>query len=96
MFQVIEGLRPTRPAGDVIPDHIWNIMEQCWAHNFADRPTILGIVLELAMHDRLAGDLSFPVCPLSNGYFFLAAKMLSYAVDQDVTFTAGMADEAKS
>jgi hypothetical protein len=64
MFQVIEGLRPTRPAGDVIPDHIWNIMEQCWAHNFADRPTILGIMLELAMHERLAGDLSFLVCPL--------------------------------
>ncbi|KAJ7871906.1 kinase-like domain-containing protein [Mycena olivaceomarginata] len=78
MFQVIEGLRPSRPAGDVIPDHIWNIMEQCWAHNFADRPTILGIVLELVMHERLA------------------AKMLSYAVDQDVTFTAGVADEAKS
>ncbi|KAJ7659047.1 kinase-like domain-containing protein, partial [Mycena polygramma] len=58
MFQVLEGVRPSRPAGDVIPDHIWNIMEQCWAHNFVDRPTILGIVLELTLHERRQGAIS--------------------------------------
>ncbi|KAJ6550448.1 hypothetical protein DFH09DRAFT_885630, partial [Mycena vulgaris] len=42
MFQVVGGMRPGRPTRDLIPDHIWN-----WAHNSADRPTILGIVLEL-------------------------------------------------
>ncbi|KAJ6518288.1 kinase-like domain-containing protein [Mycena vitilis] len=47
MFQVLQGVRPSRPPGGVIPDHIWNIMQQCWAHNITDRPTILGIVLEL-------------------------------------------------
>ncbi|KAJ7144130.1 kinase-like domain-containing protein [Mycena epipterygia] len=52
MFQVIEGARPSRPEGGVIPDHIWSIMQKCWAHNFAERPMIHGIVLHLAMHDR--------------------------------------------
>ncbi|KAJ6589746.1 kinase-like domain-containing protein [Mycena capillaripes] len=54
MLHVMDGIRPNRPPGDVIPDHIWNIMQQCWAHNFADRPTILGIVLELSMHERFS------------------------------------------
>jgi hypothetical protein len=60
MLQVMDGVRPSRPAGDIIPDHIWKIMQQCWAHNFADRPTILGIVLELVMRERLAGLIPFP------------------------------------
>ncbi|KAJ6461557.1 kinase-like domain-containing protein [Mycena vitilis] len=47
MLQVLRGERPSRPAGEVIPDHIWKIMQQCWAHNIPDRPTILGIVLQL-------------------------------------------------
>ncbi|KAJ6537966.1 kinase-like domain-containing protein, partial [Mycena capillaripes] len=61
MFQVIGGFRPSRPDGDAIPDHIWNLMQQCWAHHFADRPTILGIVLEIEKHERLAGVISFPI-----------------------------------
>ncbi|KAJ6480431.1 kinase-like domain-containing protein [Mycena sanguinolenta] len=59
MLQVIDGVRPARPAGNLVPDYMWNIMQQCWAHDFAERPTILGIVLELVMHERLsaaAGD----------------------------------------
>ncbi|KAJ7333373.1 kinase-like domain-containing protein [Mycena albidolilacea] len=53
MLQVVAGARPSRPAGNCIPDHIWNIMQQCWAQDFAERPSILGIVLELAMHERI-------------------------------------------
>ncbi|KAJ7062347.1 kinase-like domain-containing protein, partial [Mycena amicta] len=47
IYQVMQGARPTRPAGAIIPDHVWEIMQQSWSHNYADRPTILGIVLEL-------------------------------------------------
>ncbi|KAJ7020028.1 kinase-like domain-containing protein [Mycena alexandri] len=52
IYQVVQGVRPNRPAGNIIPDHIWKITEKCWAHNFADRPSILGILLELEVHDR--------------------------------------------
>ncbi|KAJ7865175.1 kinase-like domain-containing protein [Mycena olivaceomarginata] len=52
------GARPSRPAGNCIPDHIWNIMQQCWAQDFAERPSILGIVLELAMHERMSADVA--------------------------------------
>ncbi|KAJ7144160.1 kinase-like domain-containing protein [Mycena epipterygia] len=48
MLQVIEGTQPSRPEGGVIPDHIWDIMQQCWVHNFADHLTIRDIVFELA------------------------------------------------
>ncbi|KAF8142446.1 kinase-like domain-containing protein, partial [Mycena galopus ATCC 62051] len=40
IFQVAQGNRPNRPAGNVIPDCVWEIMQKCWAHNFADRPSI--------------------------------------------------------
>ncbi|KAJ7854911.1 kinase-like domain-containing protein, partial [Mycena leptocephala] len=76
MFQVVGGMRPGRPARDVIPDHIWNIMEQCWAHNSADRPTILGIVLELDNHGRCV--LISRFLHISDGYSFL---VLERAID---------------
>ncbi|KAF8163913.1 kinase-like domain-containing protein, partial [Mycena galopus ATCC 62051] len=47
IFQVAQGNRPDRPAGNVVPDSVWEIMQKCWAHNFTDRPTILRIILEL-------------------------------------------------
>ncbi|KAK6996818.1 kinase-like domain-containing protein [Favolaschia claudopus] len=49
---------PPRPPGDLIPDPIWNIMQQCWAHDLAERPSILGIVLELAMYERRLADVA--------------------------------------
>ncbi|KAJ7779798.1 kinase-like domain-containing protein [Mycena metata] len=55
IYQVVQGVRPNRPAGNSIPDYMWNIMQKCWAHNFADRPSILGILLELGLHDRPSG-----------------------------------------
>ncbi|KAK7032668.1 kinase-like domain-containing protein [Favolaschia claudopus] len=51
MLQVIQRDRPPRPPGDLIPDPIWNIMQQCWAHDLTERPRILGIVLDLAMYE---------------------------------------------
>ncbi|KAK7032682.1 kinase-like protein [Favolaschia claudopus] len=58
MFQVMAGFRPPRPPGDLIPDPIWNIMQQCWAHDLAERPSILRIVLELAMYERQLADVA--------------------------------------
>ncbi|KAJ7203038.1 kinase-like domain-containing protein, partial [Mycena pura] len=55
MLQVIAGVRPPRPAGDLIPNHIWSVMQQCWAHNHVNRPSILGIVLELMNHQPVIG-----------------------------------------
>ncbi|KAJ7088049.1 kinase-like domain-containing protein [Mycena belliarum] len=55
MLQVIEGVRPRRPAGGVLPDEVWNIVQKCWAHNFSNRPGIADIVLELAMHGPRPG-----------------------------------------
>ncbi|KAJ7023177.1 kinase-like domain-containing protein [Mycena alexandri] len=59
MLQVMDGVRPTRPSGGVIPDHIWGLMQQCWSHDFVERPTILGVVLELANHERVLGAIFF-------------------------------------
>jgi len=53
ILQVMAGERPPRPPGNLIPEHIWTMMRQCWAHNYADRPSILGIVLELMRHEPL-------------------------------------------
>lgn len=62
MFQVIEGIRPSRPPGNVISDHVWNIMQKCWSHNFEERPSIISIVLELGMSQCLSGaHFYFPV-----------------------------------
>ncbi|KAJ6489372.1 kinase-like domain-containing protein [Mycena vulgaris] len=57
MLQVINGERPSRPP-NLIPDQIWQLTEQCWAHNFDQRPSILSIVLELAMHERLSAEVA--------------------------------------
>ncbi|KAJ7495404.1 kinase-like domain-containing protein [Mycena latifolia] len=65
ILKVIEGVRPIRPAGDLISDKVWSIMQKCWAHIFADRPTIPDIVLELAMHEHRPG--MFPLVPPSTG-----------------------------
>ncbi|KAJ7495448.1 kinase-like domain-containing protein, partial [Mycena latifolia] len=47
MLQVIYGRRPSRPEENIISDHIWDMMQRCWSHDFADRPSILGVVLDL-------------------------------------------------
>lgn len=47
MLQVMEGIRPSRPEGNVISDEVWTVMQKCWSHNFTERPTIINIVLEL-------------------------------------------------
>ncbi|KAJ7255008.1 kinase-like domain-containing protein [Mycena haematopus] len=52
---VVKGVRPNRPAGNLIPDLVWDLMQKCWAHNVADRPTILGIILRLTMNDTVPG-----------------------------------------
>ncbi|KAF7378237.1 Kinase-like protein [Mycena sanguinolenta] len=48
---VAKQKRPNRPAGNVIPDLVWDLMEKCWAHDVADRPSILGILLRLPTND---------------------------------------------
>ncbi|KAJ7617180.1 kinase-like domain-containing protein [Roridomyces roridus] len=56
MLQVMARCRPSRPAGHVIPDQIWNIMQRCWAHEYAQRPSIIDIVLELGVSQINADD----------------------------------------
>ncbi|KAJ7473300.1 kinase-like domain-containing protein [Mycena latifolia] len=50
---VVGGVRPSRPAGDAICDGIWDIMQRCWSHNLADRPSIRGILAELDLPARM-------------------------------------------
>ncbi|CAK5271731.1 unnamed protein product [Mycena citricolor] len=56
ILRVLGGERPRRPCGgDVdIPDWMWGIMQQCWQHDYADRPSILWILLQLAPHQSSA------------------------------------------
>ncbi|KAF7378266.1 Kinase-like protein [Mycena sanguinolenta] len=55
---VAKRKRPNRPSGHVIPDLVWDLMEKCWAHDVADRPSILGILLRLPMNDLDQGMIS--------------------------------------
>ncbi|KAJ6534224.1 kinase-like domain-containing protein [Mycena capillaripes] len=47
---VIQGVRPHRPAGNIIPDPVWDIMQECWSHNVVDRPNISEIVNMFGIH----------------------------------------------
>ncbi|KAJ6467883.1 hypothetical protein C8R45DRAFT_475380 [Mycena sanguinolenta] len=51
---VAKKKRPNRPSGNVIPDSVWDLMQKCWAHNVADRPRILGILLKLPVNDTVS------------------------------------------
>lgn len=47
MLQVMAGERPERPSGALeptLPDHIWNIAEQCWKQDYAERPIIVQVL----------------------------------------------------
>ncbi|KAJ3489775.1 hypothetical protein NLI96_g1898 [Meripilus lineatus] len=50
---ILEGVRPMRPIamGDCIPDDLWALMEHCWSHVPADRPT--ASVLQVRLKSRL-------------------------------------------
>ncbi|KAJ6521206.1 kinase-like domain-containing protein [Mycena vulgaris] len=65
MLQVMDGVRPNRPPGNAISDRTWDIMQKCWSHNYTDRPSILSIVLALAMHEHSPG-MFFPSSPMSS------------------------------
>ncbi|KAI9022654.1 kinase-like domain-containing protein [Hyaloraphidium curvatum] len=48
MYQAaVEKARPKRPDDDV-PDALWALIERCWKHEPADRPTFLVVEQELA------------------------------------------------
>ncbi|KAJ6587596.1 kinase-like domain-containing protein, partial [Mycena vulgaris] len=47
LFKVIAGDRPSKSTRKLIPDRVWDIVQKCWSHHFADRPSIRGVVLEL-------------------------------------------------
>jgi len=36
---VLSSLRPPRPTGNVIPDPIWSLVQNCWPHEPQDRMT---------------------------------------------------------
>lgn len=42
----VERARPRRP--DDVPDQMWELIERCWAHEPAERPTFVAIQKELA------------------------------------------------
>ena len=47
IFEAIAGGRPHRPSYEEAPqltDDIWNIIEQCWAHEAELRPTAATVV----------------------------------------------------
>lgn len=44
MQKVIEGKRPKRPEGAWFTDTLWRTMEQCWAPQPNDRPTVEAVL----------------------------------------------------
>ncbi|KAF8146828.1 kinase-like domain-containing protein [Mycena galopus ATCC 62051] len=65
IYQVTHRVRPRRPTGNVIPDTVWDIMRECWAHNFADRPTILEIVDLLSASRNPPADTTISTVPVA-------------------------------
>jgi hypothetical protein len=44
MRKVIDGQRPERPEGAWFTDVLWRTLEQCWAPQPKDRPTIEAVL----------------------------------------------------
>ena len=53
---ILEGVRPMRPTtmGECIPDDLWVLMEHCWSHIPADRPTASAVQARLKSRLRTA------------------------------------------
>jgi hypothetical protein len=50
-MKVLRGDRPHRPTPDacdgaIFPDHLWQLVQKCWAHDPTIRPTIDEILLD--------------------------------------------------
>ncbi|KAF7299457.1 Kinase-like protein [Mycena indigotica] len=87
ILQVMAGVRPSKPDDAAIPDYVWEIMQQSWSHNHADRPTILGIVLELAMHERVverdfSDTISMDECEEPSSIYTSDSASMSSSCDQ--------------
>ncbi|KAK7462961.1 hypothetical protein VKT23_007542 [Stygiomarasmius scandens] len=39
MFDVVGGIRPTRPESPWCSDYIWRLIQQCWAQDISSRPS---------------------------------------------------------
>ncbi|KAJ7641852.1 kinase-like domain-containing protein [Roridomyces roridus] len=48
LLDVVRNIRPLRPTDGSIDDAMWRIVEQCWAHQPEERPTILQVYNLLA------------------------------------------------
>nr|KAJ3418032.1 hypothetical protein HK105_000453 [Polyrhizophydium stewartii] len=78
-----DGERPTRPRG--VPDVLWQIVEDCWAHDPEARPTFRNIAARLnvlptekpLLAPDVVADLSADVAALSIGEGNLPSKPMS-------------------
>lgn len=51
MLRVMKGLRPTKPSSDQaleLSAEIWEVMERCWGHSPAERPSVDQVVERLS------------------------------------------------
>ncbi|KAJ7161079.1 kinase-like domain-containing protein, partial [Mycena filopes] len=46
-LKVTRGQRPSRPTAPVIEDQLWAVIEQCWAHDPNERPSMGNIVTRM-------------------------------------------------
>ncbi|KAJ7053458.1 kinase-like domain-containing protein, partial [Mycena amicta] len=58
MHSVMHDVRSPRPAHEIVSDHSWDLMKQCWVGDPAARPSIQQVIDQL---ERLPGK-SFCYC----------------------------------
>jgi len=45
--RVMKGFRPSRPDVPAIPDGLWSVVNNCWAHDPKSRPHMGEVVKDL-------------------------------------------------
>ncbi|KAJ7785080.1 kinase-like domain-containing protein [Mycena maculata] len=50
---VLHRARPPRPPCSQLTDVLWALMQQCWAHDFRERPTIAAVAAWLGLMARM-------------------------------------------
>ena len=60
MSRVSDGERPQRPSSTVIPDRIWEMLQECWSEDPTRRPTIEDIIDVCMAHTTQNGPPTRP------------------------------------
>jgi hypothetical protein len=62
--KVMAKKRPPRPDGQIIPDHLWDLIEVCWSQQSTVRPSMENAVKMMGGVATLVEFVHAPLCSL--------------------------------